>query len=68
VSALPAEQVPAYTRIDSQLSWEPSETAKLCLVGQNLLQDRHLESNDALTLVNPTPIKRSVYAKLTWRF
>ena len=37
-------------------------------MGQNLLQDRHLESFDALTLVNSSLIKRSAYAKFTWRF
>jgi hypothetical protein len=36
------------------------------VVGQNLLRDRHLESNDALTLVNSGLIKRSAYAKITW--
>jgi hypothetical protein len=38
------------------------------VVGENLLHDRHLESNDALTIVNPALIKRSVYAKLRWQF
>jgi hypothetical protein len=37
-------------------------------VGQNLLQDHHLESMDALTFVNSALIKRSAYAKFTWRF
>jgi iron complex outermembrane recepter protein len=68
VSALPAEQVPSYTRIDTQLSWQFGETARLSVVGQNLLRDHHFESLDVLTLVNPALIKRSVYAKLTWRF
>jgi len=68
VSALPAEQVASYTRVDTQLSWQFGETARLSVVGQNLLRDHHLESLDALTLVNPALIKRSVYAKITWRF
>ena len=38
------------------------------LVGQNLLQNRHVESNDLVTSVNPTQVKRSVYAKFTWTF
>ncbi len=68
VGALPAELVSSYTRIDSQLSWQPSETVGISLVGSNLLHDHHLESNDAITLVNPAQIKRSVYAKLIWHF
>lgn len=68
ISSLPAEQVPSYTRIDSQLSWKFGERAELSLVGENLLHDHHLESNDVLTLVNPAQIKRSAYAKIRWQF
>jgi iron complex outermembrane recepter protein len=68
VSALPAEQVPSYARVDSQLSMELGERTRLSLIGQNLLYDHHLESLDVLTAVNPALIKRSVYAKVTWRF
>lgn len=68
VSALPAEQVPAYARVDSQISWKLGETVELSLVGQNLLQDHHLESLDAVTLVNPALIKRSVYGRVLWSF
>jgi len=37
-------------------------------VGQNLLQDRHPEFNDALQVVNSSQIKRSAYGKLSWQF
>jgi iron complex outermembrane recepter protein len=66
VSALPSDAVPSYTRIDSQLSWKFGERGEFSVVGQNLLRDHHLESNDALTLVNSGLIKRSAYAKITW--
>ena len=33
------------------------------MVGQNLLRDHHLESLDAVTLVNSSLVKRSIYAK-----
>ena len=68
VSALPSDGVPSYTRIDSQLSWKFAERGEFSVVGQNLLRDHHLESNDALTLVSSGLIKRSVYAKITWWF
>ena len=38
------------------------------MVAQNLLRDHHLESLDAVTLVNSSLVNRSVYAKFTWRF
>jgi iron complex outermembrane receptor protein len=68
VERLPAQAVPSYTRIDTQLSRPLGEGLEFSLVGQNLLRDHHLESNDLLTSVNPTQMKRSVCAKITWRF
>ena len=68
VSELPVQGVAAYSRIDTQLRWKLAERADISLVGQNLLQDHHLESMDQLTLVNSSMIKRSAYAKFTWRF
>ena len=68
VERLPAQGVPSYTRIDTQLSRQLGERLEFSLVGQNLLRDHHLESNDMLTSVNPSQIKRSAYAKITWRF
>jgi hypothetical protein len=38
------------------------------LVGQNLLQDRHLEANSRDQTEFSSLIKRSVYAKFTWQF
>lgn len=68
VDALPAQQIPSYVRLDSQLTWQLGESLELGLVGQNLVQDHHPESNDIFTIVNPSQIKRSVYARITWRF
>jgi iron complex outermembrane receptor protein len=68
VTALPFQQVPSYTRIDTLLTWKPAERSEFSLVGQNLVHDHHMESQDIVTLVNSSLIKRSVYAKFTWRF
>ena len=68
VSALPIQAVASYTRLDTQLRWKFAERAEVSVVGQNLLQNAHLESMDELTLVNSSLIKRSAYAKFTWRF
>jgi iron complex outermembrane receptor protein len=68
VSALPAQSVPSYTRVDTLLRWKFTERGEFSLVGQNLLQNTHLESMDQLTVVNSSLIKRSAYAKFTYRF
>jgi hypothetical protein len=38
------------------------------IVGQNLLLDHHVEFNDDLAAVNPSQMKRSADAKMTWKF
>ena len=68
IDRLPFQGVSSYTRLDSQLAWKAAERFEISLVGQNLLQDHHLESLDAVTLVNSSLIKRSAYAKITWWF
>ncbi len=68
VGALPAQQIPAYSRLDTQLRFRLTEKVELSLVGQNLLQDHHAESNDIFTIVNASQIKRGLYARMTWRF
>ena len=68
VGRLPAQFVASYTRLDSQLTWRLAERVELSIVGQNLLTDHHEEFNDRLQSVNSSLIKRSAYAKLTWRF
>ncbi len=68
VGPLPAQFVPSHTRLDSQLTWHFAERAEMSVTGQNLLKDHHVEFNDQFQSVNSSQIKRSVYAKLTWRF
>ena len=64
-----AQGVPSYTRVDTNLIWKIRDNVKLGIYGQNLLRDRHLEffdPDDSST--RSTLIRRSAYAKLTWRF
>jgi len=68
VGALPAQFIPSYTRLDTQLTWKLGERLQLNVVGQNLLRDHHPEFNDVLQSVNTSQLKRSAYAKLTWQF
>ena len=65
---LPPQPLSSYTRLDTQLTWRFGERMEVNLVGQNLLQDHHTESNFAATSVNVSQVKRSAYAKITWRF
>jgi iron complex outermembrane receptor protein len=68
VDRLPAQQVPSYTRLDTQLNWQPAPAIALSLVGQNLLRDRHVESMEILTSVNSSQVQRGAYAKVSWKF
>ncbi len=66
VDRITFQAVPSYTRVDTELTWRCWEGLTLSVVGQNLVQDHHLEfveSDDVSTLV-----KRSAYAKVTWKF
>ena len=62
-----ATTISAYTTLDLRLAWRPCKQLELSLVGQNLLQDSHLEYvNENQTL--PTTIDRSMYGKASWSF
>jgi len=65
---LAAQSVASHARLDMQLTWRLTESGEFSLVGQNLLRDHHLEFDDDLEVVEPSQVKRSVYAKLTWHF
>ena len=56
-----------YTTLDANITWCPIENLELSLVGQNLLDEKHLEFISE-HFTRPTEIGRSVYAKLTWEF
>jgi iron complex outermembrane recepter protein len=61
-------RVPAYTRLDTGLSWQVRERLSLALIGQNLARDRHLEFTDSAAGTGATLMKRSGYVKVTWQF
>lgn len=66
VDDLPALNIPSYTRLDLRLGWRPRKDLELSLVGQNLLDDRHLEFT-GFDLVG-SEIPRSVYGKIVWQW
>jgi iron complex outermembrane recepter protein len=63
-----AAKIPAYTRLDAQLTWRPRERISISVVGQNLLKDQHVEFEDVFGSMQSSEIRRSAYAKFTWRF
>jgi iron complex outermembrane recepter protein len=65
VSGLPAQSIRSYSTGDARLGWQIGEGLELSFVGQNLFQPHYAESQgDPGPLVG---IKRSAYAKITWR-
>ena len=52
-----------YTRLDSSLTWQRGEGFSISLVGQNLLQDRHLEYAGPDSSVKWDLIKRSAHMR-----
>jgi iron complex outermembrane recepter protein len=67
VDRLPDQGVPRHTRLDARFSWHPFETVEFDLVGQNLLEPRHLEFG-SMDQIQATQIQRSVFGEIKWRF
>jgi iron complex outermembrane recepter protein len=65
---LPAQSIPSYTRLDSNLAWQASDKISVGLVGQNLLRNLHEEYAGPDLTVLPSLIRRSAYGRITWRF
>jgi len=66
VDDLPTPRVASYWELDARLSWRPIEFLELSVVGQNLLNDEHLEFIPSSPL--PRKIERNIYGKITCRF
>jgi iron complex outermembrane recepter protein len=64
VDDLPSQNVRSYVALDVRLGWRPTKNLELSVIGQNLLDDRHLEFSSVI----PTEIQRGVYGKVTWRY
>ena len=63
--ALPSQAVAPYSTLDVRLGWHVNSHFDFSLVGQNLLRPSHEEfGGDPGPLVG---IKRSAFAKITWR-
>jgi iron complex outermembrane receptor protein len=65
VDRLPRPRVPSYVSLDLRLGWRVTRSIELSLVGQNLLEEEHLEFIPASPA--PRQIERSFYARFSWR-
>ncbi len=66
VSKNTTRNIPQYTRFDLRLGWRPNKNFDISLVGQNLFDPSHAESNELLERDSET--QRSFYGKATFRF
>ncbi len=56
-----------YTSLNIRLAWRPVDKLELSVVGQNLLEDHHLEFVGE-NLIPVAEIERSVHAQIRWDF
>ncbi len=63
-----AVAIPAYTRVDTGLTWKLGEGFSIDVVGQNIAQDHHIEFDDMNGSMQSGEIKRSAYGKISWHF
>lgn len=67
VDKLSGFHVDHYVRMDVNLGGQLTPTLRFNLVGQNLLDDRHMEFG-TINDLNAAQIERSIFGKLTWIF
>ncbi|MBZ5512065.1 MAG: TonB-dependent receptor [Acidobacteriia bacterium] len=67
VDRLPTQPVPRYTRVDLRLGWRPNQHLECSLAGQNLLDSAHREFFTGIQGA-PLEVRRSVFARFSWRF
>jgi len=68
VDELSRLDVDSYWNFDARLGWKLTPNWTLSLVGQNLLEESHLEYNPFTFPTVPTQVERGVYAMLEWKF
>jgi iron complex outermembrane receptor protein len=61
------EGIPAYWEMDMRVSWHATPHLELSLVGQNLLQYHHPETNPSPPAL-PVEIPRGFYGQTTWKW
>ncbi len=67
MNELSGMDIPAHTRLDLRLGWQPGADWELSLGVENLLDDRHLEFGERNNII-PSQIPRQIYGRITWRY
>jgi iron complex outermembrane receptor protein len=63
------DSIPAYVSLDARLAWSASKNLTVEVVGQNLLENHHLEFGTNPFIRAPlVEIRRGVYARITCRW
>ncbi len=65
IGEISQQQVPAYTQLNTRLTWRPIAALDVSIVGQNLLHERHVEFGAPATR---RQIERGVYGMVQWHF
>jgi iron complex outermembrane receptor protein len=65
VDYLLAGPVPSYLVMDVRLAWEPRDGLEVAVVGQNLLDNHHLEYG---SFGDTTQVQSGVYGMVSWRY
>ncbi len=72
VDALPAVDIGCnvdnFITLDVRFAWKPFNNLELSIVGQNLLDRRHVEFKPDFLWSVESEIERSIYGKVVWRF
>jgi len=68
VDSVPGRGVGSYVSVDVRLAWNISEQWLVEVVGQNLVEQQHLEFSPIFVNTETAEVPRSVYGKLTWRY
>lgn len=68
VSAMRLPQLPAYTVLDMRYAFEMGPRAEVAIVGQNLLNQRHVEYENDYLPTQAVQMGRSLMLTGTWRF
>lgn len=67
VDAFPGN-VPSHIKLDLRIAYSLTPSLELSIVGQNLLEDRHIELVDVNSGTVPSEVERGVFGNLTWSF
>ncbi|MEI6205141.1 MAG: TonB-dependent receptor [Desulfuromonadales bacterium] len=68
VDSLPGPGVPDYVTFDARVGWKPLPNLELSLVGQNLLEQKHMEFGPDMFNNPSTETRRSMHGKVSWSF